>query len=73
MIKKKPKDLGLVLSTVAIAINLVTVSIYIYQARIMNRPQEIAAWSYLEWRSIDNESDVMKLYVRNNGIGPGIG
>ncbi|MEM6526052.1 MAG: hypothetical protein AAF693_19810 [Bacteroidota bacterium] len=38
----------------------------------MNKQQELAAWPYLEWRSIYNESDGMKLYVRNNGVGPAL-
>ncbi len=46
--EKKKRDLGLIMAIVAISINLVTVSIYIYQARIMSKQQELA-WPYLEW------------------------
>ncbi|MEM1406439.1 MAG: hypothetical protein AAGG59_06670 [Bacteroidota bacterium] len=70
--EKKKRDLGLIMAIIAITINLVTVSIYIYQARIMSKQQELAAWPYLEWRSIYNEADGMSLIVRNNGIGPAL-
>ncbi|WP_416866005.1 MAG: hypothetical protein ACMVP2_27575 [Imperialibacter sp.] len=70
--KKRRADKGLIVGVIAIAINIITVSVYVYQARIMQTQQHASAWPYLEWLAKFNEETGYKLEVKNNGIGPAI-
>ena len=65
-------DHGVTVGIIAIVINLITVSVYIYQANIMEKQQYAAAWPYLEWLLICNQEEGLKLEVKNNGVGPAI-
>jgi hypothetical protein len=71
--EEKPKDKpdrGLIIALIAIVINVVTVSVYIYQARIMQTQQHVSAWPYLEW--LFYQDDGLYIQVNNNGIGPAL-
>jgi hypothetical protein len=62
---KRKLDIGLV----AIAINIVTVSVYLYQAHIMQKQQHTAVLPYVEWL-YSNANDQFLISVENKGIGP---
>ena len=64
-------DKGVLIGVVAIIINLITVSVYMYQARIMQEQQHASAWPYLEWLPSFNEEQYY-IEIANNGIGPAI-
>jgi len=69
---KRKWETGLILGIIALLINIITVSVYINQTRIMRSQQHVAAWPYLEWRAIFNEDDGFSLNIRNNGLGPAL-
>ncbi|MDW7691040.1 hypothetical protein R9C00_20195 [Flammeovirgaceae bacterium SG7u.111] len=69
---KRKIEAGVVIGLVAILINLTTVSIYVYEARIMQTQQEVSAWPYLEWQVVYNQNDGLSVEVSNNGIGPAL-
>lgn len=70
--KKRRADTGLWVGVIAIFINVVTVSVYMYQAKIMQSQQHASAWPYLEWLAIFNEVDGFRMEVSNNGTGPAV-
>jgi hypothetical protein len=63
---------GVAIGLIAIVINVITVSVYMYQANIMQKQQHASAWPYLEWLLIFNEESGLRLEVKNNGVGPAI-
>jgi hypothetical protein len=65
-------DAGVAIGLIAIAINVITVSVYMYQANIMQKQQHASAWPYVEWLLIFNEEKGLSLVVKNNGVGPAI-
>jgi hypothetical protein len=65
------RDIGLWVGIMAIAINIITVSVYMYQAHIMQTQQHASAWPYLEWLPSFNE-ETYYIEITNNGIGPAI-
>ena len=56
----------------AVVINIITVSVYIYQTDIMQSQQHASVWPYVEWRGVYNQETGYKLQIRNNGIGPAL-
>lgn len=70
--KKSKLDTGVAIGLVAILINLITVSVYIYQARIMREQLHASSWPYLEWILLFNEETGLKLELTNNGVGPAL-
>lgn len=69
---KSKLDTGVVIGLIAILINLITVSVYIYQARIMREQLHASSWPYLEWILVFNEETGLKLELTNNGVGPAL-
>ncbi len=69
---KKKIDRSLLIALAAILINVITVSVYVYQTRLMQQQQYASAWPYLEWRMVYNQSDGFYMIVKNNGVGPAI-
>ncbi len=65
-------DRGLMVGIIAIAINIITVSVYVFQTRIMQREQHATVWPYLEWRVGYNQDDGFALRVANKGVGPAL-
>lgn len=63
---------SMIVAVIAVVINIITVSVYIYQARIMQSQQNASVWPYLEWRGVYNQDDGYTLRVKNNGIGPAL-
>ncbi len=62
---------GIWIGIIAILINIITVSVYVYQARIMQQQQHASAWPYIEWLPSFNEETYF-VEISNNGIGPAI-
>lgn len=72
VVSKPPyRDMGLWIGIMAVVINIITVSVYMYQARIMQEQQHASAWPYLEWLPSFNE-ETYYIEISNNGIGPAI-
>lgn len=69
--RKRKIDTGILIGLVAIVINVITVSVYMYQAQIMQSQQHASAWPYLEWLTSYNEEQCY-IEIANNGIGPAI-
>ncbi len=72
---EKPRrkiDTGIAIGVIAIVINVITVTVYMYQAKIMQSQQHAAAWPYLEWLTSINEEQGLYIELKNNGIGPAI-
>lgn len=69
--KTEKRDLGLWIGIMAIVINIITVSVYMYQAHIMQEQQHASAWPYVEWLPSFNE-ETYYVEISNNGIGPAI-
>ena len=65
------RDIGLWVGMMAVVINIITVSVYMYQAHIMQTQQHASAWPYLEWLPSFNE-ETYYIEITNNGIGPAI-
>lgn len=62
----------MIVAVIAVVINIITVSVYVYQARIMQSQQNASVWPYLEWRGVYNQNDGYILRIKNNGIGPAL-
>jgi hypothetical protein len=69
---KIKSDLAVVIGVVALVINIITVLVYMYQAKIMQSQQRASAWPHVEWLLVFNEEQGLKLELRNNGIGPAL-
>jgi len=70
--KRKKIDRSLLIALIALLINVITVTVYLYQSMIMREQQYASAWPYLEWQSVYNQEDGYSLFVSNNGVGPAI-
>jgi len=70
--QKRKLDTGVKIGLIAILINLITVSVYIYQAKIMREQLHASSWPYLEWQLLFNEQTGLKLELTNNGVGPAL-
>ncbi len=70
--QKRKLDTGIIIGLIAILINLITVSVYIYQARIMREQLHASSWPYLEWLLVFNQEKGLKLELTNNGVGPAL-
>ena len=69
---RKKISTGLIVGFIAIMINIITVTVYVYQTNIMQSQQHASVWPYLEWRILYNQNDGFKLRIKNNGIGPAL-
>lgn len=69
---KSKINTGLLVGIIAIVINIITASVYIYQTQIMQSQQHASVWPYLEWRSYYNDFDGFGLRIKNNGVGPAL-
>ncbi|MDW3192372.1 MAG: hypothetical protein R8G66_08405 [Cytophagales bacterium] len=72
MAKKKKVNSALIIAILALVINIITASIYIYQASIMREEQHAAVWPHVEWGLHYVQDESFYLEVRNNGVGPAL-
>jgi hypothetical protein len=56
----------------AIIISVLSLFVYIYQAKIMQEQQQTAVWPYLEWTVTISTSQGFYLSVINKGVGPAL-
>ncbi len=56
----------------AIFVSVLTLFVYIYQARIMQSQQHASVWPYVEWTLTTSTVDGIYLSVHNKGVGPAI-
>jgi hypothetical protein len=56
----------------AVLVSILTLFVYIYQARIMMEQQHASAWPYLEWTLTISPGTEFYLSVQNKGTGPAI-
>lgn len=69
MAKKKKVNTALIIATLALAINIITASLYIYQASIMREEQHAAVWPQIELGLHYIQDEGFYLEVKNNGVG----
>ena len=72
MAKKKKLNVALIIAILALLINIITVSIYVYQAAIMREKQHASVWPHIEWVTSYIEGKGFSLTVTNNGVGPAL-
>lgn len=72
MAKKKKLNVALLIAILALAINIITASIYIYQASIMREEQHAAVWPHIEWGMSYIQDEGFSIRVKNNGVGPAL-
>ncbi len=72
MAKKKKLNSALIIAILALTINIITASIYIYQASIMREEQHAAVWPHVEWGLHYVQDESFYLEVKNNGVGPAL-
>jgi hypothetical protein len=71
--KKKSRIKGeWVVALAAVAVSILTMFVYIYQARIMMEQQHMSVWPYLEWTMTISTEEGFYLSVQNKGVGPAI-
>ncbi len=61
----------LIVASLAVAIGVCTMFVYIYQAKIMSKQMHAAAWPYLEM-IFSNSGSKFSINVHNKGVGPAI-
>jgi hypothetical protein len=61
-----------IVSSAAILISIMTLVIYIYQAKIMRDQQHAAVWPYIEWDMTISHQDGFFISVINKGVGPAV-
>lgn len=69
--KPRKIDTGLVIGLLAVVINIITVTVYIQQAKIMRQQLHASVWPHLECLPSYNESGFY-LEIENTGVGPAI-
>lgn len=72
MAKKKKLNVALMIAILALVINIITASIYIYQASIMREEQHATVWPHIEWRISYVQGEGFSISVKNNGVGPAL-
>jgi hypothetical protein len=56
----------------AVSVSILTLFVYIYQARIMMEQQHASVWPYLEWTLTSSPGTEIYLSVQNKGTGPAV-
>lgn len=72
-IKKGPKS-EMIVALAAIVVSIMTLSVYIFQARIMMDQQHTSVWPYVEWTTtyISEVDQEFYIAVVNKGVGPAL-
>ncbi|WP_276369345.1 hypothetical protein [Chryseolinea sp. H1M3-3] len=61
-----------IVALAAIIVSILTLFVYIYQARIMQEQQHASVWPYIEWDMTISSKDGFYISVVNKGVGPAI-
>jgi hypothetical protein len=72
--KKKLLSTEMIVATAAIAVSILTLFVYIYQARIMADQQHTSVWPYVEWTTTFYSEETQEFYISvvNKGVGPAL-
>lgn len=62
----------IIVAFAAILISVMTLFVYIYQARIMQEQQHASIWPYIEWDMTLSTSEGFYISIVNKGVGPAI-
>jgi len=64
----------MIVALAAITVSVMTLFVYIYQARIMTEQQHTSVWPFLEWSTTVMNADDQEFYleVMNKGVGPAL-
>ncbi|MCW5911081.1 MAG: hypothetical protein KIT62_08400 [Cyclobacteriaceae bacterium] len=71
---KKGLRSEMIVALSAIVVSIMTLSVYIFQARIMMDQQHTSVWPYVEWvyNYISEENQEFYISVINKGVGPAL-
>lgn len=73
---KKGLSSEMIVALAAIVVSIMTLSVYIFQARIMMDQQHTSVWPYVEWTmtSISESEEDQEFYISviNKGVGPAL-
>lgn len=71
---KKGLRSEMIVAVAAIVVSIMTLFVYIFQARIMMDQQHTSAWPYVEWTMtyISEENQEFYISVVNKGVGPAL-
>jgi len=61
-----------IVATAAMTVSILSLVVYIYQAKIMQEQQQTSVWPYLEWTVTTSTTDGFYISVINKGVGPAI-
>ena len=61
-----------VVAAAAMTVSILSLVVYIYQAKIMQEQQQTSVWPYLEWILVTSTGDGFYIAVINKGVGPAI-
>lgn len=71
-VAKKSIKTESVVAFAAIVVSVMTMLVYIYQAKIMQQQQHASVWPYVEWQMTVDPTEGFFIKVVNKGIGPAI-
>jgi hypothetical protein len=72
---KKGLKSEMIVAIAAITVSILTLFVYVYQARIMMKQQHTSVWPYVEWATTRFNTDTeQEFYVEviNKGVGPAL-
>jgi hypothetical protein len=71
---KKGLKSEMIVAVAAIVVSVMTLFVYIFQARIMMDQQHTSVWPYVEWSTTFTSEDTQEFYleVANKGVGPAL-
>jgi hypothetical protein len=71
---KKGLKSEMIVAVAAIVVSVMTLFVYIFQARIMMDQQHTSVWPYVEWSTTFISEDAQEFYLEvvNKGVGPAL-
>lgn len=72
--KKSRLSSEMIVALAAIVVSVMTLGVYIFQARIMADQQQTSVWPYVEWTLtfLSEENQEFYISVMNKGVGPAL-
>jgi hypothetical protein len=72
--QKKRFGTEMIVALAAIMVSVMTLFVYIYQARIMQEQQHTSVWPYVEWTTTYYSEENQEFYISviNKGVGPAL-
>ena len=71
---RKRLNTEMIVAIAAIVVSIMTLFVYIYQARIMMDQQHTSVWPYVEWTMTRYNEEAQEFYISviNKGVGPAL-